>query len=639
MNEVTVLHLSDLHINTPNSRVADVLKDLVVDIKDQLKYSTQVILVVTGDVIHMAGYENKDAVLEFFKLLYTAIGNKIVDLYIVPGNHDKKRSSIDKEIVESCETRKVLNIDYYNECWKYHLLSFQLYLELVKEIYSIFQKEYEFVSDTFGVKMTKVEDKNICFVSLNSAWACYREEEQRKVRIGEFQLQKVKESLLSLKDQLEKSNEKIDLTILLSHHPLEWLYDYEEDTARAYILGNQSLNVDVMLCGHTHNIESDSFQNNNHLLSTLKTGIGWPDKTEEKDNPRHSYSIYVFNLDINSIDIYMRSSKDGNFDFDYTTYGNKKENKISKLIYPLRRKKNQPYIEISSGYERSAKGCILTENLISEIKRVSRVMEEFRACMMHSCDCYKEMILQQLCLDENSCLEEESVFFEEIEQFFFSHEMDEVEGLNQETKKKLLSRFSDEIYDSFTDYLLRICLFLGKSLFGGVIKEGERVRIHFRYYHNKKYEKLMAYDILGEDEGEKPLVADLNSMGWEDLLKNAYMAERPLIYAANKALVTEHKLRDCWNNFITIIPFLNDGKNDLTEKLGNSRKSKKAKRPALTFGISVSTEAYDELLYVLDYLDIHQIIGDVIEDFLYYFGIELSDYLKSFRGQEMEEVS
>lgn len=92
MNDLTILHLSDLHIswNAENS-MPTLHRNLLDDIKKQVKFlSKPVIVVVTGDIVNEGDYsENtKNAVLRFFEHLHNILREKTKDIIIVPGNHD-----------------------------------------------------------------------------------------------------------------------------------------------------------------------------------------------------------------------------------------------------------------------------------------------------------------------------------------------------------------------------------------------------------------------------------------------------------------------------------------------------------------------------------------------------------------------
>lgn len=164
-------------------------------------------------------------------------------------------------------------------------------------------------------------------MQFNTAWACTGDADERKLKIGAFQL----ESIVSEYEDL-KGEKKYDLTIALAHHPLDWLTGEEENLLRTKILSNYSLDCDVYISGHIHNRDVTNLLSPRHSLTTLVSGIGWPDDERPTSFPhKHTYSWYQFNLDLNSIDVYVRSSNDINkFQPDlqfYTTQQNRVDEK------------------------------------------------------------------------------------------------------------------------------------------------------------------------------------------------------------------------------------------------------------------------------------------------------------------------
>ena len=143
MNDFTILHLSDLHINQIGERLSLLMENLLIDIKNEMKFVDNIIIVITGDLVHKGNYEYKDSVIYFFTKLKECLGEKIIDIYIVPGNHDKVRNSIDKKILFEYEECSNDPDSFYRNYWKYFLVSFADYQELIKQIYSIFMKKSE----------------------------------------------------------------------------------------------------------------------------------------------------------------------------------------------------------------------------------------------------------------------------------------------------------------------------------------------------------------------------------------------------------------------------------------------------------------------------------------------------------------
>lgn len=50
MNDFTILHLSDLHINQTDGRLSLLMKNLLIDIEKEMQLVDNIIIVVTGDL-------------------------------------------------------------------------------------------------------------------------------------------------------------------------------------------------------------------------------------------------------------------------------------------------------------------------------------------------------------------------------------------------------------------------------------------------------------------------------------------------------------------------------------------------------------------------------------------------------------
>lgn len=87
MNDLTVLHLSDLHIDDTGIRKSLLLQNLLTDIESEMQYSHNIIITVTGDLVNRANYRNQNEILDFFKQLRDVLGDKVGR----PGNMSELR--------------------------------------------------------------------------------------------------------------------------------------------------------------------------------------------------------------------------------------------------------------------------------------------------------------------------------------------------------------------------------------------------------------------------------------------------------------------------------------------------------------------------------------------------------------------
>ena len=364
MNDLAILHLSDLHIEGTGKTYSKLLKSLLDDISLQIAEvpEKRLVVVVTGDIFNKGDAKALSNAKKFFSRLYDILKNKIIALYIVPGNHDKKRTEINKILVPAyrklINDRKPIGQDsleafgdiFQNSLWPIQENTYKEsgYTDLIKFIYDKFGMEdiRKVVQKTYGVHVLEVEEKQYCFVLLNTAWSCIDDEDNRQIILGKFQLDSIRQEFHDLTDE-----EDVRMTFVLGHHPIESLHGMEQDTLFSNMISYTEMCANAYLCGHTHDRTVINWSNNRHAIHTLMTGFGWPEKTNSRVHD-HYYSIYYFNLELNSMDIYVRKTNDGSeFIPDLSIYtGNKGGNtrESDKLVRPIRFKEAQGEIILSS---------------------------------------------------------------------------------------------------------------------------------------------------------------------------------------------------------------------------------------------------------------------------------------------------
>lgn len=630
MNDLTVLHLSDLHIDDSGIRKSLLLKNLLLDIETEMQYSHNIVIVVTGDLVNRANYKNEAEILEFFKQLHEILGDKVKHIYIVPGNHDKMRSDMDQMIIEEMD---YINTGSVNEkTWKYIRVAFEEHRSLIRKIYEIFYLKEEVSNrvfeDTYGVHIDEINGKNICVIQFNTAWTSEGDNDQRNLVIGQYQLQQIRKNYTEKYNKL--TNKQVDLTIALAHHPLNWLTGKEEDMVREEILSATGLNVNTYICGHTHNRDVINWHNNRRSMITLVSGLGWPDGSTQHPYA-HTYSSYVFNLDVNSVDVYVRSSDDAYaFASDFRIYTNHLDRKYKKIVMPIDTCKTQAYFNLGAGNSRSPKGCYITEDTISEVKIYTQIYLECEDKLRDRLENIKNDFLVNY-EKEN---EELSLEVEKL----WSGVGDIAESVRwTEAQKK-------DIAQEFSGFLTTICIVLCKTI--QKAKKDAMIRTHFRYWKHVESDSLRTNI---KDDVYTPLslygkgypghsARDLN---WGQLIKQSYITGIPLIASVNSDFCkesiennkdkTDEEMDNKWEDFITIIPQFNQNnyveKDLISEEVSFSR-------PILTFGITVYREEDRAILYMLDYLRIDKFIGRQINKFLHYFPMDLIECIRILKKEE-----
>lgn len=622
MNDLTILHLSDLHIDEAKGRPNILLENLLNDIRFEMKYSDNILIVVTGDLVNQANYKNKSRVISFFRKLKKYLPDKIKNIYIVPGNHDKVRSNIDEMILRTSEFDKSNDQEIQ---WKYVKTAFDEYLDLVENIYKIFygkRARERVLIDTFGVNIDNVGGKNICVIQFNTAWMSEGDHDQRNLKIGEFQFKKIKDDFA---DEYEKlGNEKIDLTIALAHHPVNWLTGSEEDKIQQEMLSPNGLNASIYICGHTHNRDVINWQNNRNSLTTLVSGLGWPDGSTSHPYA-HTYSSYVFNLDVNSIDVYVRSSNDAyTFEPDFRIYTNERNKKSKKIVLPIDICKTQSYFNLNVPSNRSAKACFITERIIKDLKKYSQIFTMCEDKLRDKLETIKYDTFDEICehCDDGSVLNM-------LNNAWFYNEDINVSCLEEKIRNIFM--------DHFTNYLEAIC----KILYDTVIHQFPKVsiRIHFRCL-DIEADSYYQIALFGQcEDGYK-----MESLSWGQLIEKAYINRCPLVASVNKRYCTssfeknDKKSSNKWKDFITAVPAFGGNvyikREALTEDII-------IERPYLSFGATVYHEQDRMILYMFDYYQIDWFIGRQILKFLKYFPMNMDEYvehLKLKRGNKNEQL-
>lgn len=388
MNDLTILHLSDLHIDG-QAAYPEILKNLLVHIKEEIATTREKTLVVavTGDIIDKGNKAAIDNAKKFFEDLKKTLGNKVAGIVLVPGNHDIFRSNSCKFIIPACRTFAVqkeyeFGNTFYDTFWKNIQEAYESsgYMELSKYIYNLFEMDIEekIVERTFGVVPITIEKKTYFFVLLNTSWCCIDENDARKIVLGKFQLDKISEEAIKLRRNIEPS-----LSICLGHHPLQCLEGNEETTALMELTDSSRIMANAYLCGHTHNRTVVNWNNNVRTLNTFMTGIGQGDAENDRVRAQHTrkrlYAFYVFNIELNSVDIYSYGTNaEGNFKPDFDLYTKNIEENQKKIVFPINMQKTMPYIWLTGGPNSTGKACYLSDELLDRFQEYEIRMSNFR---------------------------------------------------------------------------------------------------------------------------------------------------------------------------------------------------------------------------------------------------------------------
>ncbi len=241
MSEITILHLSDIHFKKKekedNKTFSQTVQQRLIDsVKNHSqKNGSPDVVAVTGDIAFSGKEQEYEEAADFFDRLKGVLPKK-TEFLLVPGNHDVDRERIRKlfslyRMVNENKTDEFLfekdNIKYFVN------MKFKAFLAFARKINPSFYKDEE---DYFWVK--EIDDKNISFLGLNSAWASESNNDRFNIALGYRQLL----------DALDKSKNIPNRIVLMHHPPVNWLKDFETGNTRVEMFRQCQL----MLHGHTH---------------------------------------------------------------------------------------------------------------------------------------------------------------------------------------------------------------------------------------------------------------------------------------------------------------------------------------------------------------------------------------------------
>ncbi len=252
---ITWLHLSDLHAGKSSSgwdshRVIDTL---VKDLKNmKADYGlTPDFIFFTGDAVY-GNDESKTALPlreqfqlaeHFFSDVRKAYVPEIIQarVLIVPGNHDVNRKAVGQDQTSWLDALK--DAAAINTLLEQCAIQWKRYREQLDD-YAGFLAEYNYghpLLDSERLVFSRTEEIRGVTVGIggfNTAWSCCREEEKSKLWMGSrWQTEYIHSRI-----------EAVDLSIVLMHHPPNWLTQHEDKDFQH----NLSRDFTFALHGHEH---------------------------------------------------------------------------------------------------------------------------------------------------------------------------------------------------------------------------------------------------------------------------------------------------------------------------------------------------------------------------------------------------
>lgn len=250
------IHISDIHYNYSNYSNEKMRSSFINSIEDYVKDNGEFdFIVVTGDIVYKGG-EYDEQLVGFFNKLILVSGIDKENLFMVPGNHDIKRSGARNRLIRTIVSSK----DISKEVEELDEESF----EIISSAQEGFWDFYKCITgkDANRKSIHFIEEREkFNIISINTSLLCCMSDEEGKLSIF----------LNKLYETLHNNIDKNKINIAIGHHNIECFYELE----RNKIINNfVDEGIDLYLCGHSHRPKFSIDNSNNENLYIIMSGAG-----------------------------------------------------------------------------------------------------------------------------------------------------------------------------------------------------------------------------------------------------------------------------------------------------------------------------------------------------------------------------
>lgn len=208
----------------------------------------------TGDLVQSAeSIDNfKEASELFLSYLVEKLSFNKENIIFCCGNHDINRSQIHKAVLTYFESRLLSN----NDLNKFYLAKDEVYLDSIKPLanYNAFlnrfysDSENNIINDLYSVHFRVCNAKKIGIGTINTAWISTGDD-MRKLYVP-----------MTVLEELKRALKDCDEKIILLHHPLYFLKEYNFYELENFIHNEFNL----MFSGHVHKVSTTTRNNGNN---------------------------------------------------------------------------------------------------------------------------------------------------------------------------------------------------------------------------------------------------------------------------------------------------------------------------------------------------------------------------------------
>ncbi|MEN3943505.1 metallophosphoesterase [Prosthecobacter sp. SYSU 5D2] len=263
------LHVSDLHVGMDDYAQRSMFEYIKSHVKKRKEEGfIPDFLFVTGDLANKGlSSEYETFWLEFIAPLQEVIGNGIEHrTFVVPGNHD-----VNRKVNPHFDRAEMA--DPKSHCFDANDEGLDLRTILLPRFKAFIDSDSTVAEGMFGkpegsfTNLSEINNLKVGIAGINTAWLCKDDQDERKLTPGKTLLE---HSLIQLGD--------IDLTIVLGHHPLEWLAPGEQKAIKSILARHHAL----YLHGHLHNVWAEPSYGSGHKFLTVQAGAAFQAREGEK---------------------------------------------------------------------------------------------------------------------------------------------------------------------------------------------------------------------------------------------------------------------------------------------------------------------------------------------------------------------
>ena len=291
------VHLSDIHFGQEKGgtiRIHNDVKDRLIDdvklVAQNLESGRAAGIVVTGDIAYGGRTSEYTEAAAWLDNVADAAGCDLVDIQVVPGNHDIDRDEITEltklmldEIVAEGEPA----LDKFLKSEADREILFRRF-----SAYRPFAEGYRCPLDTNAeLAEERVAElapgRAIRFIRLNSALACSKNDTEGKLLLG------ARQRVLN-----QRPGEEL---VVLSHHPVHWFQDSED--ALLFIRSRAR----VFISGHEHNpsVKTETIEDGSDLLM-LAAGATVPPNSDDTFTYCYNFIEFDWDAEADALSVYIR---------------------------------------------------------------------------------------------------------------------------------------------------------------------------------------------------------------------------------------------------------------------------------------------------------------------------------------------